>query len=73
MSEATKVDARGLSCPEPIILTKRAMRQEGVTNIEVLVDSGVSRDNVRRAAEMAGWTVQVGELAGGEFRLDIAK
>lgn len=73
MSDTMKVDARGLSCPQPVILAKQAMRREGVTGVEVLVDSGASRDNVRRAAEMAGWAVEVTELTGGEFRLRLTK
>jgi TusA-related sulfurtransferase len=73
MSESIKVDARGLSCPEPVMLAKRAMRQEGAISIEVLVDSGASRDNVERVAAMAGWTVRVAEPADGLFRLDLAK
>ncbi len=73
MIETIKVDARGLSCPEPVILAKQAMRQEGAAKIEVMVDSAASRENVRRSAEMAGWSVEVIELAGGEYRLDLAK
>lgn len=73
MSEAVQVDARGRSCPEPVMLARQAMSREGAARIEVLVDSGASRDNVRRAAEKAGWTVEVTELEGGEFRLDMTK
>jgi len=71
MNEAIRVDARGLSCPEPIIRAKQAMRQEGATRIEVVVDSGASRDNVKRIAEMAGWTARVTQLPGGEYQLDL--
>lgn len=71
MSDTIKVDARGLSCPEPVILAKQAMRQKGSTSIEVLVDSGAARDNVKRAAEKASWIVEIAELSDGEFRLDL--
>ena len=68
---AKTVDARGLSCPQPVILARKAM-QEAKFPIEVLVDSATSRDNVRRMAEKAGCTVRV-EQTGDEFRLVLTK
>ncbi len=68
---ASKVDARGLSCPQPVILTRGAIR-EGNFPIEVLVDTVTSRENVRRAAEKAGLTVDVQEM-NGEFKLTIRR
>ncbi|MGA9351232.1 MAG: sulfurtransferase TusA family protein [Anaerolineae bacterium] len=65
------VDARGLSCPQPVILTRRAI-QEGQFPIEVLVETVTSRENVRRAAEKLGCQVEVEEM-GGEFKLTITK
>ena len=67
------VDARGLSCPQPVLLAVQTMRAVGVGEIEVLVDNEASRENVGRAAHSQGWTVAVAELANGEFRLDLAK
>lgn len=68
---ATTVDARGLSCPQPVILARRAIAS-GQFPIEVLVDTMTSRENVRRAAEKSGCTVQVEEM-GDEFKLTISK
>lgn len=62
---AQRVDARGLSCPQPVILARRAIR-EGAFPIEVLVDTVTSRENVRRMAEREGCTVEVIDK-GGEF------
>jgi tRNA 2-thiouridine synthesizing protein A len=67
----TQVDARGFSCPQPVILTRNAIKA-GDFPIEVLVETVTSRENVRRAAEKAGCTVQVEEL-GDEFKLTLAK
>jgi tRNA 2-thiouridine synthesizing protein A len=63
----TTVDARGLSCPQPILLTKNAIA-EGTFPIEVLVDTATARDNVDRAARKAGLKVTV-EAAGEDYRL----
>lgn len=67
----TKVDARGLSCPEPVILISRAMKS-GENAYEIIVDNRVSRENVTRYAEHQGYTVSVAE-ADGEFTLTIRK
>ena len=68
---AQTVDARGLSCPQPVILARTAI-QAGKFPIEVLVDTVTSRENVRRAAEKAGCVVKVEEM-GGEFKLTLTK
>jgi len=65
------VDARGLSCPQPVILARNAI-QAGRFPIEVLVETVTSRENVRRAAEKLGCTAQVEDL-GDEFKLTLTK
>lgn len=40
-----KVDARGLSCPEPVIRAKNAM-ESGDKEYEILVDNVVAKENV---------------------------
>ena len=67
------VDARGLSCPQPVLMAMQAMRAAGSGALEVLVDNEASRENVSRAAQSQGWDVSVDELAGGEFRLSLMK
>ena len=66
-----RVDARGLSCPEPVILTRKALLG-GAKEYEVLVDNVTSRDNVTRFAEHAGYTVRVSEK-DGEYTLSLKK
>ena len=65
------VDARGLSCPQPVILTRKAI-EAGEFPIEVLMETVTSRENVRRAAEKVGCQVRVEEL-GDEFKLTLTK
>jgi len=62
-----QVDARGLSCPQPVIVTKKAI-QAGQFPIEVWVDTVTSRENVRRMAEYNGCQVEAQDL-GDEFKL----
>ncbi len=65
------VDARGLSCPQPVILARRAI-QQGSFPIEVWVDTATSRDNVTRAAEKLGCSVQTNQVEG-EFILTLTR
>ena len=62
------VDARGLTCPQPVILTRKAMADS--PQLVAVVDSETSRDNVRRMAEKAGRQVTV-EERGSEYHLHI--
>lgn len=57
-----RVDARGLSCPEPVIQTKNAMASREA-QYEVLVDNVVAKENVSRFAIHQGYQVEV----EGEF------
>jgi tRNA 2-thiouridine synthesizing protein A len=68
---AKVVDARGFSCPEPVMMTRQAMK-EGLFPVEVLVDTVTSRENVRRVAERAGCKVEVEEV-GDEYHLTLQK
>ncbi len=61
----TVIDARGLACPQPVILTRNAL-QESHT-VTTIVDNATARENVRRMAEKAGATVQVEEQADGTY------
>ena len=43
------VDARGLSCPEPVIMTKKALASKD-SSYEILVDNITDKQNVTRFA-----------------------
>lgn len=49
------VDARGLSCPQPVILTMKKIKETNSNEITVLVDTDTSKENVIRAALFKGW------------------
>jgi tRNA 2-thiouridine synthesizing protein A len=63
------VDARGLSCPQPVMLAREAIRA-GQFPIEVLVETVTSRENVRRMAEHTGCQVKILQLED-EYQLTI--
>ncbi len=51
------VDASGLSCPQPVLMTLDAVKSGSDAELEVIVDNVASRENVVRAAESKGWNV----------------
>ncbi len=67
----TKVDARGLSCPQPVLLTKKAIAS-GESSYEVVVDNKTACGNVTRFAKSNGFKVSVKE-ADEEFTLTLEK
>ncbi|MBN2436777.1 MAG: sulfurtransferase TusA family protein [Spirochaetes bacterium] len=42
-----QIDARGLSCPQPLIMVQKAIK-EGAIKLEVLLDSEVPKENITR-------------------------
>lgn len=48
------VDARGMSCPLPVIETKKALKEVGQGQLEVLVDNEVSLQNLEKMARQMG-------------------
>ena len=65
------LDARGLSCPEPVIMIRKAM-MSNEDAYEIIVDNAASRENVTRYANHQGYKVNVTEK-DGEFTLSITK
>ncbi len=67
------VDARGLSCPEPVLRTRQALAAlPAGADLEVLVETVTSRENVLRTVRSLGCAATVEEIKGG-FRLKIHK
>lgn len=69
IQETITVDARGLSCPQPVLATRRAISGRHSGHIAVLVDTGTQRDNVSRLARREGWTVSVEPVEDGSYRI----
>ncbi len=65
------IDARGLSCPEPVVMARNAFASGG-DSYEVLVDAVAARENVTRFAQSQGFNVSVAEN-NGEYTLTISK
>ena len=68
-----KVDARGLSCPEPVMLAAKAIKKLEKGTVEVLVDSGTARENVTRLGNNSGWSVTIESQPDGVSRIVLKK
>ncbi|OIN96224.1 MAG: preprotein translocase subunit TatB [Deltaproteobacteria bacterium CG1_02_45_11] len=69
---STIVDARGFSCPQPVLMTLNEIKKANQGEIEVLVDTDTARENVSRAAGTQGCKVNVQEEGEG-YRITITK
>ena len=65
------LDARGLSCPEPVVMIRKAMMSKDA-EYTMVVDNPTAKENVTRYAEHQGYTVAVSEN-GDEYTLTITK
>ncbi len=66
-----EIDARGLSCPQPVIETKKAVDKK-FTQLTVLVDNVASKENVSRFAKAVKYTIQEQETDYG-WKLELEK
>ena len=67
-----KVDARGFSCPQPVVMARKAIKQ-GEFPVEVMVETVTSRENVRRTAEKLGCSVKIETINQDEFKLTLTR
>ena len=66
------VDARGYSCPVPVVMVKNAIKDGNPSEIKVLLDAQCSVENVTRYAKGQGYTVTA-EKNGDETTLILTK
>jgi tRNA 2-thiouridine synthesizing protein A len=66
-----EVDARGLSCPIPVVRTKEVIDKNPKDPLAVLVDNDVSKENVSRLAKNRGYSVEIEKVEDG-FRLKLS-
>ena len=65
------IDARGPSCPEPVVLLRSAMASNE-NSYQIIVDNHASRENTTRYAQHQGYQVSVSEQ-DGEWTLTFTK
>lgn len=67
------VDARGLSCPIPVVKTRDALSSlQAGAKLEILVDEAVARENVSRLLKSNSLQPKVEETSDG-WRITVVK
>src|SRR3989338_1513109 len=59
------VDARGLPCPQPIMLTMKALAE--ADEMVIIVDNAVAKENVTRFGKSQGYEVSFEKKEGGIY------
>ncbi len=59
------IDARGLACPQPVLLTRKGLSESG--QVTTVVDNETAQQNVARMAEKAGCQVQIEKHEDGIY------
>jgi TusA-related sulfurtransferase len=67
------VDARGFSCPQPVLMTLDGIKKANKGELVILVDTDTSKENVSRAATSQGWQVKDVLEEGGGYLITISK
>ena len=70
MENTIKIDARGLSCPQPVLMVNEALKKNAEC-YEILIDNHTAEQNVIRCVKRAGKNVSVSNV--GEDILLIVK
>ena len=66
------IDARGYSCPIPVVMVQNEVKAHVPLELQVLVDAKVCVENITRYANSQHYGVTVSE-ADGEYTMTLTK
>ena len=64
------IDAKGLACPGPVILTKKALEQQD--DVTVIVDDDAAVGNIKRLGTKLGRAINIEMKEGGVFHIHLS-
>ncbi|MEJ5300455.1 MAG: sulfurtransferase TusA family protein [Thermodesulforhabdaceae bacterium] len=67
------VDVRGLSCPQPVLVTLEKIKASRSNRLRILVDTDTARENIARMVKTVGWEVLEVEPQGIGYIITIGK
>ncbi|HUV51163.1 MAG TPA: sulfurtransferase TusA family protein [Anaerolineae bacterium] len=67
------VDAKGLSCPQPVLMTLNKIKEIKKGEIIIKVDTDTSKENVSRVAQSQGWEIADIQEKEGGYQLTIKR
>lgn len=67
------IDARGFSCPMPVVMVQKEVKNSAPDKLEVLVDDPCAVENITRFAHNNGYEAASRETGDEEFTLTLTK
>lgn len=67
------IDAMGLACPRPVILTKKAIREENLDEVTVKVDNEIATENLTKMGKQLGFTAEVKTNSKTDYEVYLKK
>lgn len=68
-----EIDCRGLSCPQPVINTKKVLDNISSGTVVTIVDNEVAKENLLKFAKGLNLTAEVSSLHNEEYQVTIHK
>lgn len=65
------IDAKGLACPQPVLLTKKALEQEN--EVTVIVDNEPAVENIKRLGNNLGCVFHTERKEDGTFQINLSR
>ncbi len=66
-----KIDTRGMSCPQPVLMTKNAL-DKNPEGVDIVVDNNTAKGNVERFLKNSGFKASIKE-DGKDFIIEARK
>lgn len=67
------IDVRGLSCPQPVIITLEKIKSAKQDRFKILVDTDTAKENIGRMVRTVGWEIVEVEPQGSGYVITVAK
>lgn len=67
------IDARGYSCPMPVVMVQKEVKANAPATLEVLVDDPCAVENITRFAHNNGYEANAQPTGDDEFALTLVK
>lgn len=67
------IDARGFSCPMPVVMVQKEVQKNAPDRLEVLVDDPCAVENITRFASNNGYHAAAQATGEDEFALTLTK
>ena len=71
MSDMKIINATGLACPQPVVLTKQALGSH--EQVMVIVDNDTALENVKRLGVKSGCDVKAEKKSDGTYEINLAR